>query len=360
MPARRNAVVRAAANTPLPRSAADRWHRLQVASLLFIASSIFLAMAYVTRDIVVPFVIAVFLNYAISPVVKKLQSSLKIPHLVSTGLTVASALIIAGLILFLAVVSLSGAFRSLEQYHHRILDLFNESALLLNRWLLPVQVTIDPATLAASLKKLPFLAWARSVSSGVLEFFGQTILVALFFVFLVAGTRLKRRAADKPGSMSYAVNDKIARYLGVKFLTSLTTGIFVGVVLAILGVDLALLFGLLAFLLNFIPSIGSIVATILPLPVAFLQYGAGWQLVLALALPGLIQFVIGSLIEPRIMGESLGLHPVVVLLALLLWGFLWGIPGMLLAVPITAVLKIAFERNEITEPLSRLLEGRMQ
>lgn len=360
--------MRARGNTPahpVPEIVTDgpkreRWQRLQVASLLFIASSILLAIAYATRDIIVPFVIAVFLNYAISPVVKKLQNSLKIPRLVSTGLTVASALLIAGLILFLAVVSLSGAFRSLEQYHHRILDLFNESALLLNRWLLPVQVTIDPATLAASVRKLPFLSWARSVSSSLLEFFGQTILVALFFVFLVAGTRLKRPVADRPGSMSYAVNDKIARYLGVKFLTSLVTGVLVGVVLAVLQIDLAVLFGLLAFLLNFIPSIGSIVATILPLPVAFLQYGTGWQFVLALALPGLIQFVIGSLIEPRIMGESLGLHPVVVLLALLLWGFLWGVPGMLLAVPITAVLKIVFERNEITQPLARVLEGRMQ
>lgn len=360
MPARRSAHPPLAPAAHSAQTQIERWERLKVASLLFIAASIFLAIAHATREIIVPFVIAVFLNYAISPVVKKLQSSLKIPRLVSTGLTVASALLVAGLIVFLAVVSLSGAFRSLEQYHHRILDLFHESALLLNRWLLPVQVTIDPATLAASLKKLPFLAWARSVSSGVLEFFGQTILVALFFVFLVAGTRLKRPAADRPGSISFAVNDKIARYLAVKFLTSFITGVLVGIVLAILQIDLAVLFGLLAFLLNFIPSIGSIVATLLPLPVAFLQYGTGWQFALALAIPGLIQFIIGNLIEPRIMGESLGLHPVVVLLSLLLWGFLWGVPGMLLAVPITAVLKIAFERHDITQPLARLLEGRAQ
>ncbi len=343
---------------PLEATQVARWERLKVTSLLFIAASIFLVLAHLTRDIVVPFVIAVFLNYAISPVVKRLQNSLKIPRWFSTLLTVVSALVIAGLIVFLAVVSLSDAFRSLEQYHHRILNLFDDAAQLLNRWLLPVQVTIDPSTFAASLKKLPFMAWARSVSTGVLEFFGQTILVALFFVFLVAGTRLKRPQQDRPGSIGHAINDKIARYLGVKFLTSLVTGLLVGIVLALLGVDLAVLFGLLTFLLNFIPSIGSIIATVLPLPVAFLQFGVGWQLLFAFALPGLIQFTIGNLIEPRIMGESLGLHPVVVLLSLLLWGFLWGIPGMLLAVPITAVLKILFDRSEITAPIARLLEGR--
>jgi len=358
MPEQRSMRGRDTSELPLETAQVARWERLKVASLLFIAASIFLVLAHQTRDIVVPFVIAVFLNYAISPVVKRLQSSLKIPRWLSTILTVASALVIAGLMVFLAVMSLSDAFRSLEQYHHRIFDLFNEGAQLLNRWLLPVQVTIDPATLGASLKKLPFLAWARSVSTGLLEFFGQTILVALFFVFLVAGTRLKRPAHDRPGSIGHAMNDKIARYLGVKFLTSLVTGLLVGVVLAILRVDLAVLFGLLTFLLNFIPSIGSIVATLLPLPVAFLQFGVGWQLVLALAIPGAIQFTIGNLIEPRILGESLGLHPVVVLLSLLLWGFLWGIPGMLLAVPITAVLKILFDRSEITAPMARLLEGR--
>lgn len=336
----------------------ERRERLKVACLLFIASAIFLAIAYVTRDIVVPFVIAVFLNYAISPAVRRLQNSLRIPRLLSTLLTVGSALVLSGFIVFLSVVSLSGAFHSLEQYHHRIIELFYDVVHLLNRWLLPVQVTIDSDMLAGSLRKLPFLAWARSLSSGVLGFFGQTILVALFFVFLVAGTRLKRSSADRPGTMAHALNDRIARYLGVKFLTSLLTGVMVGLVLLALRIDLAILFGLLTFLLNFIPSIGSVAATLLPLPVAFLQYGTDWQLWLALAIPGAIQFTIGNLIEPRIMGESLGLHPVVVLLALLLWGFLWGIPGMLLAVPITAVLKLLFERDEITAPLARLLEGR--
>lgn len=103
------------------------------------------------------------------------------------------------------------------------------------------------------------------------------------------------------------MNDQIARYLGFKFLTPLATGLLVGAVLAI---------------------------------------------------PGAIQFTIGNLIEPRILGESLRLHPVVVLLSLLLWGFLWGIPGMLLAVPIKAVLKILFDRSKITASMARLLEGR--
>lgn len=346
-----------AAVAPNHNTAVPRWECIKVVCLLFLAFVALMVVLQATRDIVVPFLIAVFLYFAVSPVVNWFQTSLKIPRLLSMLLTLSTALVLAALLVFLVVASLSGAFRGLEQYHHRILDLAMNAIGLFNEWLAPLQVSVDPANMTSSLKKLPVLAWARSVSAELLDFLGQTILVALFFIFLIAGTKLKRRAPHQPGSMVHQVNDKISRYLGVKFLTSLVTGLLVGAILAILGLDLALLFGLLAFLLNFIPSIGSIVATLLPLPVALLQFGPGMHLVLAITLPGAVQFVIGNLIEPRIMGESLGLHPVVVLLSLLLWGYLWGVAGMLLAVPITAVMKIIFEKNEITRPLARVLEG---
>ncbi len=344
------------------RATADqaiRWDRLKVVCLLVLAFTALMAIAYLTRDILIPFVIAVFLNYAIAPVVKRLQTSLHIPRFISMALTLLMALALAAAIIFLVVFSLSGAFESFELYHNRIVGLIRVTLELLNGWLLPLQISIDSASVAANLKKLPVLTWARSVSSEIFGFLGQTVLTVLFFIFLVAGTRLKRRPGAQSGTMVHAVNDKIARYLGVKFTTSMITGILVGAILAILRVDLALLFGLLTFLLNFIPSIGSIIATLLPVPVALLQFGPGGHLLLVVALPGCVQFIIGSLVEPRIMGESLGLHPVVVLLSLLLWGFLWGIAGMLLAVPITAVLKILLEKNELTEPLARALEGRV-
>ena len=138
------------------------------------------------------------------------------------------------------------------------------------------------------------------------------------------------------------------------------TGFLVGLILYLLGVDLALVFGFLAFLLNFIPSIGSIIATLLPLPIILVSPDASWTIaVLAIALPGTVQLVIGNIITPKVLGDSLDLHPIVILMALIFWGVLWGIVGMLLATPMTAVLKILLERYELTRPVARVMAGRL-
>lgn len=130
--------------------------------------------------------------------------------------------------------------------------------------------------------------------------------------------------------------------------------------LSVLGVDLAMAFGLFAFLLNFIPSIGSIIATLLPLPVVLLSPDlSGTLLMLAIVLPGAVQVTLGNIVEPKLMGRSLDLHPVTVLLALIFWGSIWGMVGMFLATPMTAVIKIFFEQQEHTRPLANMLAGRL-
>ena len=141
-------------------------------------------------------------------------------------------------------------------------------------------------------------------------------------------------------------------------LISMATGLLVGGVLTLLDVPLAMVFGLFAFLLNFIPSIGSIIATLLPVPVVLVspEVSSG-AATLAIALPAAIQFVVGNIISPKVMGDSLQLHPVTILLALTVWGSLWGIVGMLLATPITAVMRMLLERLEATRPLARLMAG---
>jgi AI-2 transport protein TqsA len=156
------------------------------------------------------------------------------------------------------------------------------------------------------------------------------------------------------------IESRIERYVALKALLSGATGILVGGVLAVLGIDLAMVFGLFAFLLNFIPSIGSVVATLLPLPVVLVSPDVSLgTAVLAIAIPGAIQFGIGNVLEPKLMGDALDLHPITILMALIVWGMLWGIVGMLLATPITAIMRMLFERLEMTRPLANLLAGRI-
>jgi AI-2 transport protein TqsA len=179
----------------------------------------------------------------------------------------------------------------------------------------------------------------------------------IFMIFLLIG---RDPGAAPSGGVWSEAEARVKRYITTKLLTSAATGILVGAVLGFLDIDLAMVFGLFAFLLNFIPSIGSIIATLLPLPVILVSPEISTTTaVLAIALPATIQMTIGNGIEPYFMGTSLDLHPVVILLALILWGALWGIVGMLLATPITAVMKILFERMELTAPVAELLAGRM-
>jgi AI-2 transport protein TqsA len=154
------------------------------------------------------------------------------------------------------------------------------------------------------------------------------------------------------------INKKVKRFIIMKFFVSATTGVLVGGILSIMGLELALVFGVLAFLLNFIPNIGSLIATLLPIPVALVQYDSVATVLLVVLLPGSVQVTIGNLIEPKMMGDGLDLSPVTILLALVLWGLMWGIVGMLLAAPITAVLRIVLQHFETTRPLGEVLAGR--
>ena len=140
-------------------------------------------------------------------------------------------------------------------------------------------------------------------------------------------------------------------------MLSMATGALVGVILAILGVDLAMVFGILAFVLNFIPNIGSLIAIVLPLPLVLVDPEFTLTLlVLAIALPGAVQMVIGNVIEPMWMGRKLGLSTVVVFLSLVVWGWIWGPVGMLLSVPLTMIIKILLEDSEDYHVVAMMLD----
>ena len=176
-------------------------------------------------------------------------------------------------------------------------------------------------------------------------------------LFLLAGRQPVR---GLPEALMRQVESNIRRYLATKTALSAITGILVTLILAYLGLELAVVFGVLTFILNFIPSIGSIIATLLPLPVAYAQFESGWMLLwVLLLLPGSVQMLIGNVIEPRIMGEGLDLHPITILFALTFWGLLWGPIGAILAVPITAILRIAMARFQSLQPVAEIMAGRL-
>lgn len=201
-----------------------------------------------------------------------------------------------------------------------------------------------------------------SVLNGITTLLSKSVLVLIFLMFLLGGRREFDIRENK--TTLGVVERQVRSYLLTKIIASLATGVLTAIALRMIGVPSALLFGLLAFLLNFIPSIGSILAALLPLPMALVTFDLGTsegviRVVMTLAIPGGIQFLIGNVIEPKVMGDSLDLHPVVVMLSLIFWGTIWGPIGMLLATPITAVVKLMLEKLEPTQPIARAMAGKI-
>jgi len=187
------------------------------------------------------------------------------------------------------------------------------------------------------------------------------ILLTVIFILLEASSfQQKVHAAwgDPKGTLAqfskitFAVNN----YLAIKTLISLGTGIIVAIWVAILEIDFPVIWGLLAFLLNFIPNLGSIIAAIPPVLLGFIQFGLGRAILVALGY-GMVNVIFGNVVEPKFMGRKLGLSTLVVFLSLVFWGWVWGPVGMLLSVPMTMVVKIALESNPSTNWLSILLDS---
>jgi predicted PurR-regulated permease PerM len=188
---------------------------------------------------------------------------------------------------------------------------------------------------------------------------GFLIMLTVIFILVEASSfpaKLRAILAAPDSSLGYfeKVIHNIRHYIAIKTLMSLGTGIAIAVWLLILGVDYALLWGLLAFLLNYVPNIGSILAAVPAVLLAILQLGVG-KVLLVMTGYLAVNIVVGNMIEPRVMGRGLDLSTLVVFLSVVFWGWVFGPVGMLLSVPLTMIVKIALDSNEDTRWVAVLL-----
>jgi len=308
------------------------------------------------RPVVVPFVIAMFVAMVLGPAVDFLNVVLKIPRAISIVVVLVMAILLFIMVGGLISVSLGNLAANAGDYRRELEALLRR---LIEGGHLQ-RFGVEPNEEANIMELLPLGTLERfvvSMTNATLRIMSQSLLVFVFVGFMFAGSRPIRRGEQ---NMLSKIRWGVRRYLVTKFLTSTVTGVLVFSALNILEVRHAITFGTFTFLLNFIPSIGSIAATLLPLPVVVLSPDFTYtKLVLVLAIPGAIQFAVGNVIEPKIMGDTLDLHPIVILLALIFWGMLWGFEGMLLAVPLTALIKIVLEQAEFGAPVAHLMAGRL-
>jgi predicted PurR-regulated permease PerM len=228
----------------------------------------------------------------------------------------------------------------------------------INMWLINAGLIDKDFGLEEHISPASIMSLTGDVFTGFGNLLSDSFLILLVVVFMLIESTviIKKMSVIKPGSLVKAdeIINQLIRYTLTKTITSLATGICIAISLAIIGVDFPILWGVLAFLLNFIPNIGSTIAAIPALMLSLVQLGLPSAIITA-AVYVAINGVIGNLIEPRIMGRSLGLSPLVVLISLIFWGWTLGTVGMLLATPLTILLKITFDNMEETKYFGLIL-----
>jgi AI-2 transport protein TqsA len=343
----------------LPRPGSES--RIQTASLMILAAGVLTYMVYWLRPVLVPLVVAWFVVSGLKPILIVLERSLHVNRVVAAGITFLAGvgvLVLFGLALWASVVDLS---QNADDYQHRVEEIvqWGERALPDSLAFLGETVPAEPAVERNSQRLGLVDALVQrgisAVSQTLLALFSSSVIVLIYVFFLLIGS---------PDASSNATLQEIDRhvrgYISLKTAISLVTGGIFGLVLWLFGVPMAFTFGTLAFLLNFIPNVGPILATVLPLPLVLLEpnAGIGWMFATML-IASAVQLISGNFVEPKLMGNSSDLHPVTILLALMFWGMMWGLVGMFLAVPITAGIKIVLERIEAAQPVANLMAGRV-
>jgi len=314
--------------------------------LLTLASLVVLiAGLQAAGQVLLPVLFAAFLAILCQPLVKLLMQW-RVPRVLAVFAVV--VLLTGALVGLTALLgdSVRRFTESIPQYQGRLDELVTSIEATLTAWGLPPPPVdadmslVDPGALLTALGQ---------TLSAVLTVLSRLVIVVLTTAFiLLEAAELDHKVRVVFGAESAVTRSllegsrTVQRYLAIKTVASLCTGALVGALNAALGLDFALLWGVVAFLFNFVPSIGSIVAALPAVLLALVQLGPVPAVVIAIGYAA-VNVAIGNVIEPRVLGRRLGLSPLVVILSLFFWGFVWGPTGMLLSVPMTVVLKLLLE-----------------
>jgi len=300
-------------------------------------------------SVFLPAIISILLAIVFYPVITKLHTKLKFPWVLAAILFV--LLILAGIasISSLLTKSLETIISEYPKYELRLMSIFEKIAFHLNLEFDKGKSFIE--NLWNILQVRTFIQkTAVDLSSGIFTSVKSVLVFLLMFAFLLIelgsfsdkiNIAFEGNSRGTILSISAQIIYDVTRYLSIKFFISLATGILVYAGVSIVGLDFPIVWGFVAFIMNFIPTFGSIISTILTVLFALLKFYPSWgKIIYILILMISVNFVLGNIIEPRIEGKHLGLSPFAILISLSIWGWIWGFIGMILAVPMTVIIKI--------------------
>jgi predicted PurR-regulated permease PerM len=306
-------------------------------------------------EIVVPFLLSIFLAIILSPAYNYFKNK---------GLNESIALIIVisiftsfvALVIKLLGSSVNEFSSNIDFYQQELLKYFHS----LESYTTSIGLELPIYEFTNIINSKQVMQFATNILQGMGSMFtnGLVILFTLIFMLLESNHFLEKisYSDELSGSVEHIkeIFSKIKQYMVLKAIISLGTGAFIWICLIIVGTDYAFLWAVLAFLLNFIPNIGSIIAAVPAVLLTLVQLG-GLSAIIVASIYVFVNIIIGSIVEPKVMGKGLGLSTLIVFLSLLFWGWLLGTVGMLLSIPLTIMAKIALDVNENTKWIAVLL-----
>jgi predicted PurR-regulated permease PerM len=328
--------------------------------MLVVTAALFIVFAGIktAANILVPFLLSVFIAIICNPLIAR-ASRYKIPKALAVILVIALFVIIALSLAGLVGNSLTELSQSLPMYREQLKEQF----VWLTERLAEKNIIISSALLIEYFDPAAAMSLAADMLSGLGSVMANLFLIIITVIFMLF------ESSSIPKKLHFALDDpqmrldqidrfltSVNNYLAIKTLVSIATGIVVSLMLWAFGLDSFLLWGVLAFLLNYIPNIGSIIAAVPAMSLAALQIGLPEAGFIGLGYI-IINMVMGNIVEPRYLGKGLGLSTLVIFLSLIFWGWLLGSVGMLLSVPLTMIIKIGLETSKEGRWFAILLSG---
>lgn len=333
--------------------------------LLFVSLIVFAAVLKLTASVVLPLTVSILLAFVFYPFIKNLNKKAHLPWLVGILIVVILAIAAFYLIGNILVASISAIINSFPKYEERFSSLYE---IFINTF--NIQIDENSSILENLWKSLEVRNFLQrflvSFSNFIISSAKVILLVALFVIFLLfemKDMKLKIREAFQKENTSRKVMfiatktiSQVTHYISIKFFISLMTGIFVGLSCLIIKMDFPIVWGFLAFILNFIPNFGSIFAWIVTTLFALIQFYPSWGQIIFIAVALLtIEMTLGNFVEPRWEGSDLGISPFVILVSLSVWMWMWGFIGAILSVPMMVIIKIICENIDFLKPVAIIL-----
>ncbi len=338
--------------------------------LAFFAVVLFLFILKVCADFILPIAIAFFIFLLVSPLLSRMDR-LRIPRLISMIIVMLLVLVVflVFVYIFFLMVNMLIQADGIPAYAPRVQSFDRYISAMIAPYL-----DENPATF--SILRFLNIDWygilmasLTSISGKFISILSDALLVYVYLLFIIMERKtifpklleaFPRGKAQRAGQMVARMNRQVSKYLLIKVVISIATGVMFYFASLISGLDFALVWGVLAVILNFIPTIGSIVCTAGTIIMAIIQFSPDWGYVIYISVLMIsIEMVLGNIIDPRLQGVQLNISPFVILVSLAIWGYIWGIAGMFLSVPLTSILQIICANIPSLKPVAIMVsEGR--